>query len=105
MNKKKDTVSKVLRLPIEINAKVGMKVKHLRSEGEKIKIPDLIVRMIKPEALEEIHPFKLDDDMYVIKSLVHIPKHIHAKIKVQADKYKLTDEMYIINLLNKKINE
>lgn len=105
MNKKKDTVSKVLRLPIEINAKVGMKVKHLRSEGEKIKIPDLIVRMLKPEALDEIRPFKLDDEMYVIKSLVHIPKHIHVKIKKYATQYSLSDEMYIINLLNKKVNE
>jgi len=102
----KPTVPKIIRVPIDINAKIGMKAKYMRGKGEKIKIPDLIVRMLNPDNFgigRKPKLWNLDNDMYVLKSHIHIPRRDHEILKKKADALGLTDEMFIINVLNNQI--
>lgn len=111
MSKKKarqedtDTVQKIVRVPVEINAKIHMRKKYLKSEGEDITLMELIERMIKPGKLKDVRSWELRGPAYVILARVDIPREKHRLIKVWAKKYDITDEMYIINLLNNQINE
>lgn len=105
MKEAKKTINKKLRIPIEINAKLTLRCKYLKSKRKPIKLPHLILEYISSKRIElkDIRRWELDDPYYRLWTNIDMPIELHKKLTANAKKHGLSMEMYIINILNNKL--